>query len=446
MKYFSTCCIIMSAMSTPVLAQEACQPYEIRGGDSLRQIALSVYGTKDYRIIYDANRDVIGPNPNIIRLGDTLQLPCDPRAEIQTLVTVEAQEFAAEITIEAQVHAEAMIQEAEARLAAAEVQAAEIAAQAAASAEAEVTAALAVAAQAEAEVLAAREAAAEAIAAAEAEVERARAEAFAAVEAATFLATPETTQSIKERQVILITGSDYPPYTDESLPDRGLYTKLVETAFLRADPQQNYKIQFVNDWNSHLDLLMPSLAFDATFPWARPDCENLEMLADSDKNRCVSYNFSNPFYEVVDGYYSLNGSGYETALSYGAFAGTVICRPEGYSLNNLTKAGLSEPNITLVRPVFVAECFEALRDGKVDIVALDVQVATDAIAGLDLEHFIIENPNLLEVNTLNVMTHVDNPEGQAVLDTLNRGLSIMQNSGEWRDIVSTALKYQIENL
>ncbi|WP_276320882.1 hypothetical protein [Aliiroseovarius marinus] len=43
------------------------------------------------------------------------------------------------------------------------------------------------------------------------------------------------------------------------------------------------------------------------------------------------------------------------------------------------------------------------------------------------------------------MTHVDNPDGEAVLEILNRGLDIMQQSGEWRDIVSTALRHQMEN-
>ncbi|WP_052245291.1 transporter substrate-binding domain-containing protein [Halocynthiibacter namhaensis] len=428
MKYLATCCLLASLIPTSVFAQQACEPYEIRRGDSLRKLSLSVYGTKDYGIIYDANRDVIGANPNVILVGTVLQLPCDPHGHGNAVVSVDTSEQTLVITNRAQVQADAMVLEAETRAAVARAEAAEMAA------------------HAESEILAAQEAAAAAVAAAEAEVAQARADAFAAVEAATSLATPEPLEAVKTRQIVLITGGDYPPYTDENLPDRGLYTKLVETAFLRADPEQPYKIQFVNDWNSHLDLLMPSLAFDATFPWARPDCEHMEMLADSDRNRCKSYNFSNPFYEVVDGYYSLAGSGYEDARSYDAFAGTVICRPEGYSLSNMSKAGLVEPVITLIRPVSVAACFEALRDGEVNIVALDVQVATDIIADLDMEFTAIENPNLLEVKSLNVMTHVDNPEGQAVLDTLNRGLSIMQNSGEWRDIVSTALKYQMDNL
>ena len=46
----------------------------------------------------------------------------------------------------------------------------------------------------------------------------------------------------------------------------GFTRNLVETAMLRAAPEQSYKIQFVNDWSSHLDLLMPTLAFDGDIP------------------------------------------------------------------------------------------------------------------------------------------------------------------------------------
>ncbi len=438
MKYISTCCISLALMSTAASAQVACETYEIRPGDSLRQLATRIYGTPDYRIIYDANRDRIGRNPNHIEVGMVLNLPCDPRDAV-------VNEQASQITEQAQAEAQRLIAEAEARVAQAEARAAELAVQSTETETVELEEARRVAEEAETQITAAQEAAAEAIAAAEAEIEKVRAEAFAAVEAATSLASPEAAQSVQERQIILITGNNYAPYTDENLPDRGLYTKLVETAFLRADPHQSYKIQFVNDWNSHLDLLMPSLAFDATFPWSRPDCENTAQLSANDQSRCSSYNFSNPFYEVVDGYFAMSGSGYEVALSYNDFLGTTICRPEGYSLNLMSKAGLVEPEITLVRPVLVEECFDALVSGDVDIVALDSQVSETIIAQMDMETTIIENPNLLEVKALNVMTHIDNPEGLAVLDTLNHGLAIMQNSGEWHDIVSTALKYQMEN-
>lgn len=410
--------LALAAAAGAASAQEACSDYEIQRGDSLRALAIEVYATEDFRIIYDANRDVIGQNPNIIRVGDILKLPCledvgraapQPETEAERM----AAEMAAELVKAAEERAAKAIAEAEARVAAAEAEAKKASEEA---------------------VIAAKTAAKQ-------EIEAARAEAAALIRDAGMAERP----AIRDRQLLLITGGNYAPFTDESLPHRGLYTHLVETAFLRAAPEQAYKIQFVNDWSAHLDLLMPTLAFDATFPWSRPNCETPEALSESDRNRCETYNFSNPFYEVVDTFLAKDGSGYETSLSYADFAGTTICRPEGWSTSHMDAVGLYEPAITLMRPVDPDDCFHAVMDGSADIVAIEAHLADEAISRLGYEHKIIENPNLAAIKSLNVMTHKDNPDGEAILETLNQGLAIMQQSGEWRDIVSTALRYQLEN-
>jgi ABC-type amino acid transport substrate-binding protein len=190
---------------------------------------------------------------------------------------------------------------------------------------------------------------------------------------------------------------------------------------------------------------MPTLAFDGTFPWSRPNCEAAEALSEQDRSRCETYNFSNPFYEVVDTFFARNGSGYEQTLTYADFAGTTICRPEGWSLSHMDAVGLYEPAVTLMRPVSPDDCFHAVMEGTADIVAIEAHLAVETIGRLGYEHRIIENPNLAAIKSLNVMTHKDNPDGEAILETLNQGLAIMQQSGEWRDIVSTALRYQMEN-
>lgn len=381
--------LALTAMTGSAFAQEACSNYVVERGDSLRQISLRVFGSTDFRQIYNANKDAIGKDPNIIRIGMALRIPCPASRSASDAATItEAEKMARDMSAE-------LIAEAVA------------------------------AAKAEAEIA----------------IEAARAEGAALIRKA---AKPDAS-SVDERQILLITGGNYAPFTDEALPNRGLYTKLVETAFLRAAPEQAYKIQFVNDWSSHLDLLMPTLAFDGTFPWSRPHCEEAEGLSESDRKRCETYNFSNPFYEVVDTYFARNGSGYETAMSHADFAGTTICRPEGWSLTHMDAVGLYEPAITLFRPTEPDACFDAVANGTVDIVAIEAHLAVEAISRLGYTDEIIENPNLAAIKGLNVMTHVDNPDGEAVLEILNRGLEVMQQSGEWRDIVSTALRHQMEN-
>ncbi|WP_282021755.1 transporter substrate-binding domain-containing protein [Ruegeria faecimaris] len=403
--------LALAAATGAASAQEACSTYEIQRGDSLRELTIAVYSTEDFRIIFEANRDVIGNNPNVIRVGDVLTLPClEDIGRAATVPQTEAEAMAAEMAAElvkaAEDRAAKAIAEAESRVAEAKAEA----------------------------VIAAK-------AAAKDEIEAARAEGAALIRNAGTGERPE----IRDRQLILITGGNYSPFTDEALPHRGLYTNLVETAMLRAAPEQSYKIQFVNDWSSHLDLLMPTLAFDATFPWSRPDCDDADALSENDRSRCETYNFSNPFYEVVDTFFAREGSGYEETLTYADFAGATICRPEGWSLSHMDAVGLYEPAITMLRPVSPDECFHALMDGTADIAAIEAHLAVEAIGRLGYEHRIVENPNLAAIKSLNIMTHKDNPDGEAILETLNQGLAIMQQSGEWRDIVSTALRYQMEN-
>ena len=66
-------------------AQEACSTYVVAPGDNLRYIARNAYGDADmYRVIYSANVDTIGAKADLIEIGVSLAIPCDPREETVT--------------------------------------------------------------------------------------------------------------------------------------------------------------------------------------------------------------------------------------------------------------------------------------------------------------------------------------------------------------------------
>ncbi|MEZ5886123.1 MAG: transporter substrate-binding domain-containing protein [Paracoccaceae bacterium] len=379
-------CLAMLLGSSAALAQQACETYQVQRGDNLRNIARAAYGDPDlYRKIYEANVAVIGAKADLIEVGATLHLPCADGAETAEAAPAAAIDEAATETIDA---------------------------------------------------------ATEAVDPTAAEAPPAPASEVTA-EAAP--ATPESAPSAPAPQpsakpLALVTGNDYAPFTDETLPGGGMFTQLVEMAMFRADPGRAYTLTFINDWQAHLDALLPSHAYDLSFPWSRPNCEAPETLSTGDLNRCQNFEFSQPFYEVVDGFFARTDSDIAAATTYDEYMGKRICRPEGYSTGVLDGAGLTMDVVQVVRPVKVADCFGMLMKGDVDLVALDTTVAADEIAELGLTGQVSENPQLSSVKTLHVIAHKSNPDAVAALDLLNEGILEMYESGEWYDVVSTALK------
>lgn len=63
-----------------VVAKPAPKPvaatrYTVKAGDNLSTIAQRFYGVQNWQKIYNANKGVIGSNPNIIRAGEVLTIP-----------------------------------------------------------------------------------------------------------------------------------------------------------------------------------------------------------------------------------------------------------------------------------------------------------------------------------------------------------------------------------
>ena len=255
-------------------------------------------------------------------------------------------------------------------------------------------------------------------------------------------AAPEATEADPApalKPIGFVTGNGYAPFADEMLPGGGMFTQLVEMAVFRADPAITYNLTFINDWEAHIEALLPSGAYDLSFPWQRPDCEAPETLSPGDRNRCDDFVFSAPFYEVVEGLFATRASGLAGATSYDDLMGKRICRPEAYTTGVLDNVGLTAPDIVLIRPASVIDCFRALRDSEVDLVSIDAEVGDSAIAALGLVATVEQNPHLATLTSLHVIAHKSNPRAVEMITRLDAGIVEMYQSGEWYDIVSTAL-------
>ena len=422
-----TLCISCTAAllsSGAAFAQEACTTYTVVAGDNLRYIARSAYGDADlYRVIYNANVATIGAKADLVVVGATLVIPCDPKAPEAVAATPEPVFVAQEgVALGAEVIDPAK-QPLEAPPELPVVAVGDIAQP---PAETEVAAAPAaetpVAEAPVAETPVAEAPVAEAPVA-EAQVVEVAADAPAAA----------------MQPVRMVTGNGYAPFADEMLPGGGMLTQIVEMAIFRADPAIPYNLTFISDWQAHIDALLPSQAYDLSFPWVRPDCEAPETLTAADQARCDDFEFSAPYYEIVDGFFVRADSDLVSASSYDLFAGKRICRPEGYTTGVLDAVGLSVPNVELMRPLEASDCFEALASGKVDLVSIDAEAGDSVIAELGMVGDFLQNPHLMTLQSLHVIAHKSNPRAVEMVRLLDAGLVEMYESGEWYDIVSTAL-------
>lgn len=239
-------------------------------------------------------------------------------------------------------------------------------------------------------------------------------------------------------QIKLLTGSDFAPFTDRALENGGLITELVHRSLQTADPDLEYRIDFVNDWASHLQPLISDGAYDVGFPWYKPDCSKLDRLGRASKWRCENLYFSDPFHEAVVSYFGMWEKRHRFVRP-ADLRGKTLCRPSGYFTFDLEVRELVPPHVTLVQPHSINDCFDRLVAGSVDVVTINVDTADAAIKALNLSGKVVEYQALATIETLHAVVSNTHPRARSLLLRLNRGLKALQQSGAYRKIVTRHL-------
>lgn len=252
------------------------------------------------------------------------------------------------------------------------------------------------------------------------------------------IATAKPSNSF-EPPIKIVSGNGWAPFVGEEFTGGGMLVRLASTALGRGGNSRDFNVNFVDDWGSHLETLLPLGAFDISVAWYMPDCSKIDMLSDSMKKRCNELDASLPIYESVVGFFTQPGNDYADVRSYADYAGAVICRPEGWYTFDLEEQGLIAPVVTMVFPKTVEECFEQLLSGEVDMIPLEIESVAGTARDMGIESQIEQNAYLTNLLKLSFVTHKTNPRGRVYLAMLNRGLTEMRESGEWYAIISDSL-------
>ncbi len=343
----SALCVFLPALAS---AQEACTTYTVQDGDTLSSIAETAYGSYDYQMIFNANRETLTANPRELPVGMQLILPCEdgrlsPDAELATVIETETEKQAA---------------------------------------------------------------------------------------------TAKSGGSF-EPPVKFVSANGWLPFADESLTGGGMMNRLALTALQRGGNDREATIAWVDDWGSHLDILLPTGAMDVSVAWMMPDCSKSELLGDFSMKRCNGFDKSLPVYEMAFSFVSLADNKYANVPNFNDLAGARICRPNEYELEMLETEGLVEPFITMVQPTNPIDCAKAIIDGEADVYVDGTETAVSLLGDLGAADKISVNPNLVKFQTVHFLVAKNNPRGRIYLAMINRGITEMRESGEWYDIVATSL-------
>jgi len=246
-------------------------------------------------------------------------------------------------------------------------------------------------------------------------------------------------------KIEFLTADGFAPFTGRSLANGGMITELLSKAMdgikLSAKGKFDYGVSWVNDWASHLNPLLVSRAFDAGYPWVKPDCSNLANLDADGRYRCQKFFFSQPLYETlthlfVDQKSQVNWDDEQKYL------GRNFCRPAGYTTYEFDQDGrnwLKQSKIMLMRPPTVEECFRLLEAGAADAVVVPDLVGQGAVSAMGLAKKIsmVEKP--FAIHTLHVIVPKSHPNARTILYYINASLSQLRETGEFDTIVEAHL-------
>jgi polar amino acid transport system substrate-binding protein len=245
------------------------------------------------------------------------------------------------------------------------------------------------------------------------------------------------------RQIQFLTADGYTPFTDRALTNGGLITNIVSSAMNLIRDQSggtfNYNVSWVNDWAAHLNPLLITRAFDAGFPWLKPDCAHLADLAPDAKYRCQKFFFSDPLFEVFTVLF-VKADSPITFAKDDEIVGKTLCLPVGQSTHELDKNGRNwarESKVTLLRPQNMEECFRLLSTGSATAVVAPDLTGKSIAAALGIADKVKPLSRPVAIGTVHVIVPRTHPHASTMLYYINTALAKLKDSGEYDKIVDT---------
>jgi polar amino acid transport system substrate-binding protein len=245
---------------------------------------------------------------------------------------------------------------------------------------------------------------------------------FAALACALLLSVSAAAETVSP--VRLVSGNDYQPFADASLPSGGLIGAIVVAAFAAADVAID-PVQFEPWKRGYADMLAGD--FDATFPYIHSPERDTEVL------------FSDPVYDIVSVALFRAGDDHDYD-GPDSLKGLILCLPIGYAASPPIDALIKGSLVRLEQPATPDLCLKQLAAGHVDVYvnAIDlVDLRTKALFGTAAPFLRAKQPVYRQ--SLHLIVARENPGGAALIQRFNEGLARIHANGSFDAIVKRQL-------
>ncbi len=229
-------------------------------------------------------------------------------------------------------------------------------------------------------------------------------------------------------RINLVTGGEFAPFVDETLPEKGMLTELVSAAFRSIG--YDVEVDFLG-WKYGLDATRNG-QFAGIFPYQKGEQSDEEFL------------YSSSLYRVLMRLFVLNDSNI-TYNQPSSLHGLTLCRPAGYALDDLQQL-LDQELIILKTPRSLETCFNHLVRSQVDAVSVNDVVGKAMLHEIGLAKEVRALETATSIGTLHLMLPLYYADSETLLYEFDQSLQVMKETGVYKVITSRHLRQYYENL
>lgn len=222
---------------------------------------------------------------------------------------------------------------------------------------------------------------------------------------------------------ILVTGSDFPPYTDLDYPAGGLVVKLIEMVMAKMEGE--YALKWLPWRRGYLETIDGK--YIATFPYVHTS------------ERAQHLHYSDAIIGVEERIF-VRADDFRNFNRIEQFHKIIGCKPVGYNINAI-QTFVDNGHIEILWADNLNTCFLLLRQGRVDLVDMDKYVGYAAIkkAGLSAEEFKMHERVLL-TQTMHLLVSKKHPKAGTFLNAFNASLNQVKASKEYQALLKEYLQ------